>query len=124
MSLEALAMSGANFLEVGFDMDEWEQMESEIPPHLLADDEEEDDEKKVEQKNADYEFPIPFLLYDQRGDDDESIDGGPWIGENSWNFMNKKNVFLYVMITFWIFMNKEKCRKIATAFISIACNFL
>lgn len=38
-SLEALAMSGADFLEVGFDFEEWEKMESEIPPYLLAEEE-------------------------------------------------------------------------------------
>ncbi|XP_012853294.1 PREDICTED: cytochrome P450 71B36 [Erythranthe guttata] len=59
ISLEALAMSGANFLEVGFDMNEWEQMESEVPPHLLADEEEEneeeEEEKKIEWNKVDHE---------------------------------------------------------------------
>ncbi|KAK4430564.1 hypothetical protein Salat_1357100 [Sesamum alatum] len=100
-------MSGANFLEVGFDREEWEK-ESEIPPHLLADDDEEEDEKKVE-----------------RGDADESIDGGRWLGENCGNFINKKNSFnllSFAMINFWILM--EKCRKMASSFMYIACNFL
>lgn len=44
ISLEALAMSGADY--VGFDLEEWEKMESEVPPYLLADEEEEDKEMK------------------------------------------------------------------------------
>ncbi|KAL9148014.1 hypothetical protein ABFS82_12G013600 [Erythranthe guttata] len=59
VSLEALAMSGANYLEVGFDINEWEQMESEVPPHLLADEEEEnveEEKKKIERKKVDQEY--------------------------------------------------------------------
>ncbi|KAL3622067.1 hypothetical protein CASFOL_034263 [Castilleja foliolosa] len=54
ISLEALAMSGANFLEVGLDMEEWEQMDSEVPDYLLAE-EEEDNEKKGEQDKTNCE---------------------------------------------------------------------
>lgn len=49
VSIEALAMAGADYVEWGIDMEEWEQREMERPPpHLLADEEEkEGDEKKM-----------------------------------------------------------------------------
>ncbi|GER53465.1 actin-binding FH2 protein [Striga asiatica] len=44
VSLEAQAMSGANYVENGYDIEEWERMESEVPAYLLA----EEDEEKIE----------------------------------------------------------------------------
>ncbi|GKV23430.1 hypothetical protein SLEP1_g33159 [Rubroshorea leprosula] len=41
VSLEALAMAGADHLEWGIDIKKWENRDDELPPlHLLADDEE------------------------------------------------------------------------------------
>lgn len=44
ISLEALAMSGADYIEYGMDIEEWELLDSETPPHLLADEEDEQEE--------------------------------------------------------------------------------
>ena len=49
ISLEALAMSGTSYVDYGMDIDEWERLDSEIPPHLLAEEEEED--RKLVQKS-------------------------------------------------------------------------
>ena len=53
ISLEALAMSGTSYVDYGMDIDEWERLDSEIPPHLLADEgeEEEDQDRKLVQKS-------------------------------------------------------------------------
>ncbi|KAI8536264.1 hypothetical protein RHMOL_Rhmol10G0243300 [Rhododendron molle] len=45
ISIEALAMVGADYLDWGKDMEEWERGDLELPPHLLAEEEEEDEEK-------------------------------------------------------------------------------
>ena len=58
ISLEALAMSGTSYVDYGMDIDEWERLDSETPPHLLAeDDEEEDNEEREAQKPVDRSFP-------------------------------------------------------------------
>ncbi|XP_059432573.1 uncharacterized protein LOC132165892 [Corylus avellana] len=44
VSLEALAMAGADYLEFSLDAEEWESqdlMQAETPPHLLVEEEEE-----------------------------------------------------------------------------------
>ena len=47
VSLEALAMAGANYLESGMDIEEWEQQDlGTPPPHLLAEEEEREEEEK------------------------------------------------------------------------------
>ena len=47
VSLEALAMAGANYLESGMDIEEWEQQDlGPPPPHLLAEEEEREEEEK------------------------------------------------------------------------------
>ena len=53
ISLEALAMSGTSYVDYGMDIDEWERLNSEIPPHLLAEEEEEEEEdhRKLVQKS-------------------------------------------------------------------------
>ncbi|KAL2521540.1 hypothetical protein Fot_25463 [Forsythia ovata] len=61
ISLEALAMSGANYLDYGLDVEELEQMESEFPLHLLADDKDDDD---WEWNKIDLEYIIPYLLWE------------------------------------------------------------
>ena len=51
VSLEALAMAGANYLESGMDIEEWEQQDlGPPPPHLLAEEEEREEEEKIYQK--------------------------------------------------------------------------
>ncbi|KAF7129353.1 hypothetical protein RHSIM_Rhsim10G0164400 [Rhododendron simsii] len=42
ISLEALAMSGTDYSDYGMDIQEWELLDSETPPHLLADEEEQE----------------------------------------------------------------------------------
>ena len=54
ISLEALAMSGTSYVDYGMDIDEWERLDLEIPPHLLAEEEEEEEEedhRKLVQKS-------------------------------------------------------------------------
>ncbi|KAI8536273.1 hypothetical protein RHMOL_Rhmol10G0244100 [Rhododendron molle] len=46
--MEALAMVGADYLDWGMDMEEWERGDSELPPHLLAEEEEEEENEKDE----------------------------------------------------------------------------
>ncbi|KAL7230695.1 hypothetical protein ACSBR2_009053 [Camellia fascicularis] len=45
ISFEALAMSGANYLEFGMDIEEWERLDSVLPPHLYAEDEDKEEER-------------------------------------------------------------------------------
>ncbi|KAF8100351.1 hypothetical protein N665_0226s0013 [Sinapis alba] len=45
VSVEALAMAGADYQEWGLSIEEWEFQESVVPPHLLADDAEKDEEE-------------------------------------------------------------------------------
>ncbi|KAK1370959.1 hypothetical protein POM88_037051 [Heracleum sosnowskyi] len=44
VSFEALAMAGLDYNECDMSMEEWEQSEMMIPPHLLAQEEEEKEE--------------------------------------------------------------------------------
>lgn len=47
VSLEALAMAGADYLEFSLDDEEWESqdlMKAEAPPHLLVEEEEEEEQ--------------------------------------------------------------------------------
>lgn len=37
-------MSGADYIESGMEIEEWELQDLETPPHLLADEEEEEEE--------------------------------------------------------------------------------
>lgn len=66
ISLEALAMSGANYLEGDLDVEKWEQMESEVPLHLLADDKEDNGKDEEQEKDKwnrlDIEYFISYLL--------------------------------------------------------------
>lgn len=48
ISIEALAMVGADYLDWGMDIEEWERRDSELPPHLLAEQEKEDDDEEEE----------------------------------------------------------------------------
>ena len=50
ISLEALAMSGTSYVDYGMDIDEWERLDLEIPPHLLAEEEEEEEEEEDHRK--------------------------------------------------------------------------
>ncbi|KAL2453262.1 Uncharacterized protein Adt_49234 [Abeliophyllum distichum] len=78
ISLEALAMSGANYLEYGLDVEEWEQLESKVPLHLLADDKDEDEERDKDKRNKiDSKYIIPYLL---------------WKSENQSRSISKRNI--------------------------------
>lgn len=77
-------MSGADYLEFGYDMDEWEKMQSEIPPHLLAD-EDEEEEMKIE-------YSEKNVIEDR------------YLKENCWSFLNQKDVvkpLRQTMIIIW-----------------------
>ncbi|KAL2498824.1 Uncharacterized protein Adt_24374 [Abeliophyllum distichum] len=76
ISLEALAMSGANYLEYGLDVEEWEQLESKVPLHLLADDKDKDRDKDKRNK-IDSKYIIPYLL---------------WKSENQSRSISKRNI--------------------------------
>ncbi|KAH6796632.1 hypothetical protein C2S52_021186 [Perilla frutescens var. hirtella] len=106
VSLEALAMSGGDFKEVGFDFEEWEQMESEVPPYLLADDDEEEENQEVEKmewKNVDSKWEF-------EEDDCEGQSG-------------KDRSGIFVMIIIWTIIVMRKCRKTRSSFMStILCN--
>ncbi|KAG5529482.1 hypothetical protein RHGRI_030014 [Rhododendron griersonianum] len=49
ISIEALAMVGADYLDWGMDMKEWERRDPELPPHLLAEEEEEEEENEKDE---------------------------------------------------------------------------
>ncbi|XP_059623042.1 uncharacterized protein LOC132266206 [Cornus florida] len=76
VSLEALAMAGANYVEWGMDIEEWERRET--PPHLLAEEEEEVHLERVN-NNAFLNTPfVPDFTNQLRNDDDDE-----YIGEES-----------------------------------------
>ncbi|THF96037.1 hypothetical protein TEA_010804 [Camellia sinensis var. sinensis] len=82
-SLEALAMSGANYIEYGVDTEEWELQDMEIPPHLLAEEEEQEITHFVEEfqnQCTDHSYPS--------SDGDHNGDNKVGLGRN----MFKKNV--------------------------------
>ncbi|KAA8546806.1 hypothetical protein F0562_003270 [Nyssa sinensis] len=56
---DALAMAGANYLESGIEIEEWERRDLEPPPHLLAEEEEEERENM-------YGFPITHFTQDSQ----------------------------------------------------------
>ncbi|XP_010526659.1 PREDICTED: prostatic spermine-binding protein [Tarenaya hassleriana] len=58
VSLEALAMAGADYRQWGLDIEEWEDQDSDVdhvPPHLLADDDEEEQEEHDDHQPRDDE---------------------------------------------------------------------
>uniref|UniRef100_A0A5B7BHW5 Uncharacterized protein n=1 Tax=Davidia involucrata TaxID=16924 RepID=A0A5B7BHW5_DAVIN len=62
ISIEALAMAGANYLESGMEIEEWERRDLETPPYLLA--EAEDEIALGERKNirlSHHSFHTGFL---------------------------------------------------------------
>ncbi|KAL7131575.1 hypothetical protein ABFS83_12G012500 [Erythranthe nasuta] len=132
VSLEALAMSGANYLEVGFDINEWEQLESEVPPHLLADEEEEnveEEKKKIERKKVDQKYSGRSLFCSNYNTEDcygyeggshrgSMIENRYFLKSNAWSFiMNRTNVCkplsrnMMIKSALVCFVLMEKCRK-------------
>lgn len=62
VSMEALAMAGADYLEYGKDIEEWEHEDLEpTPPHLLAD----DDDDEEEDVRAKFQYGFPSLHFSQ-----------------------------------------------------------
>ncbi|KAL2521536.1 Uncharacterized protein Fot_25459 [Forsythia ovata] len=57
-------MSGANYLEYGLDVEEWEQVESEVPLHLLADNKDDYGKDEDKQNKIDFEYIIPYLVWE------------------------------------------------------------
>ncbi|KAL1568057.1 hypothetical protein AAHA92_03464 [Salvia divinorum] len=88
ISLEALAMSGANFLEVGLDVKEWEQTDLEIPSYLLADNEEEDDDDNEGKGMKWHDGSIHSSSCDDDSRDSGSISS---LDESCWSFVGEKN---------------------------------
>lgn len=101
VSLEALAMSGADFLEVGLDFEEWEQKDSEIPPYLLAEDDDDDNEEGLKHGNA--------------GDNDNSKRGLEYYSEKMSIVEGKNNneyaQLSYGIVIIWAILVVIKCRK-------------
>jgi len=69
ISLEALAMIGADYIKDGISIEEFEQHEAEVPPYLLVDEEEVDEvlfSRKINlpTKNS-YEFPFCSQEFDR-----------------------------------------------------------
>ncbi|KAL1568060.1 hypothetical protein AAHA92_03467 [Salvia divinorum] len=71
VSLEALAMFGADFLEVGLDVKEWELIDSEVPSYLLVEDEDRDDDNGKRMKWHDGPVPSSSLSKSSRGEKKE-----------------------------------------------------
>lgn len=71
VSLEALAMAGADYLEWDMDVEEWEQKDLEPPlPHLLVEEEVTRDTKHG------HCFTFPHQPLEDNGDGGNSGDGG------------------------------------------------
>lgn len=71
VSLEALAMTGADYVEWGMDAEEWERDDDLTPPHLLAEEEEEEEHSA-----------LPSTHFSEDEDDCDSIN----IFETTWLF--------------------------------------
>lgn len=115
ISLEALAMSGADFLEVGFNIEEWEEMNSEIPLYLIEEDDEKE-KKRVKGNDLYYERSSPSLPYEDL--EDENEDGRDEESEicpkeKCWSFMNQKKNMCVLIIIIWTIVRIliEKIRK-------------
>ncbi|BFG35487.1 hypothetical protein CerSpe_217610 [Prunus speciosa] len=54
MSIEALAMAGADYMEFGINFEEWEQKDSlkDPPPYMLADEQSSDVDQLLKTKGA------------------------------------------------------------------------
>lgn len=76
VSLEALAMTGADYVEWGMDVEEWERDDDLTPPHLLAEEEEEEEHSAL---------PSTHFSEDEDEDDCDSINNfeATWCSSNS-----------------------------------------
>lgn len=108
VSLEALAMSGADFLKVGLDFEEWEQNDSEIPPYMLADEEDED----ADDDN------VKGLKYGNVGDNDDGKRELGYYSEKleskNWSIVGKNNEYVqlsYGIVIIWAILVVIKYRK-------------
>lgn len=59
ISIEALAMIGRDYINDGISMEEYEEHEAQVPPHLLVDDDQEKEnffamKKNIHQENYEY----------------------------------------------------------------------
>ena len=87
-------MFGADFLEVGLDVTEWELDDSEVPSYLLAEEEDEDrDNGGNKLKRHDGPIPSSSLIESSRsfvGEEKESVPFNFWnydhLGNNSCYF--------------------------------------
>ncbi|KAG6386686.1 hypothetical protein SASPL_151858 [Salvia splendens] len=93
ISLEALAMSGADFHEVGLDVIEWERIDSKVPSYLLAEEVREDENSNNEKRMKCHDGLIQSTSYDDDDDDDDSSDSGciTSLDESSLSFVGEKN---------------------------------
>ncbi|KAL9461948.1 hypothetical protein AB3S75_000022 [Citrus x aurantiifolia] len=75
VSLETLAMTGADYVEWGMDVEEWERDDNLTPPHLLAEEEEEEHSA----------LPSTHFSEDEDEDDCDSINNfeATWCSSNS-----------------------------------------
>ncbi|CAA0833906.1 Unknown protein [Striga hermonthica] len=115
VSLEAQAMSGANYLEHGYDMEEWERMESEVPAYLLA---EEDEEKKEPEKIVRKRYFLSSENSDQKQyhaceNEWDEVDEAQYEGQKAkkcWGYLPLSFGMIIISTFFWLLI--EKCRKI------------
>ncbi|GFP84850.1 hypothetical protein PHJA_000628800 [Phtheirospermum japonicum] len=124
ISLEALAMSGTNFLEVGFDMEEWEQMDAEVPDHLLAEEEEEEEEKESKRDKTGYECSFQsYVRENKNGNERESVDAERYdLIAKCWSHVPLRFGMIIISTSLWLVM--KKYRKIRSSFMLIICIFL
>lgn len=119
ISLEALAMSGVDFLEVGFDIEEWEQMDLQVPPYLLANEEERRAKENMDQECSTMSKLCDINLKSEQYCDDEIQSGNH---QKSWDLSKifsrslKRNFFarMSLGITFlWsmVWLLVQKCTK-------------
>ena len=90
ISLEALAMSGADFHEGGLDVIEWERIDSKVPSYLLAEEVDGDENNEIRMKCHDGHIQSTSCDDD---DDDDNSDLGciSSLDESSLSFVGEKN---------------------------------
>ncbi|KAL8479007.1 hypothetical protein ACS0TY_030777 [Phlomoides rotata] len=111
-------MSGADFLEVGFGIEEWEEMDSEIPLYLIEEDDEKE-EKIIERNLLDCNGSVPSLSYDIDLEDKKEVRRNDE-KEKCWSSRNgKKNLRGMIIIWTIVWIVMEKFSKSRSSFRSI-----
>ncbi|XP_051117803.1 uncharacterized protein LOC127242342 [Andrographis paniculata] len=121
ISLEALAMSGANFFEDGFDIEEWELKELEVPHHLLAEEEEEEEGYQetpifLELQDSNSKNCYNSILEEDYENDHENNDIEKQSRKPYWSFVKKMILdrslsYAIVILSTTVFFLTQKYRK-------------